>query len=181
MSIAPNVGALSSYFHRVRLHPKLWHAARRSSTSSPSCPAASARRSSGSGPQLKESLKAFWAPGLWWEELGWAVRRRGGRHDVRALRTALDGAFRAGRPVVVHIATVKGKGFAPAEDGGLEGMEQWHAAKPKSIANGAPGRQGGEGPGSAPSAPPPQYTKVFGERWSRRSAATAGSSASPPR
>ena len=38
----------------------------------------------------------------------------------------------------MHIATVKGKGFAPAEDGGLEGMEKWHAAKPKSIANGAP-------------------------------------------
>ena len=26
MSIAPNVGALSSYFNRVRLNPKLWHA-----------------------------------------------------------------------------------------------------------------------------------------------------------
>jgi 1-deoxy-D-xylulose-5-phosphate synthase len=61
----------------------------------------------------------------------------------------------------VHIATVKGKGFAPAEEGGLEGMEKWHAAKPKSISNGAP----------APSVPapkvarkpPPQYTQVFGE------------------
>ena len=26
MSIAPNVGALSRYFNRVRLNPKLWHA-----------------------------------------------------------------------------------------------------------------------------------------------------------
>jgi len=24
-TVAPNVGALSRYFHRVRLHPKLWH------------------------------------------------------------------------------------------------------------------------------------------------------------
>ena len=40
--------------------------------------------------------------------------------------------------MVVHCATVKGKGFAPAEEGGLEGMEKWHAAKPNSIANGAP-------------------------------------------
>ena len=61
-------------------------------------------------------------------------------HDVRALRRALREALAAERPVVVHIATVKGKGFAPAEEGGLEGMEKWHAAKPKSIANGAPGR-----------------------------------------
>jgi 1-deoxy-D-xylulose-5-phosphate synthase len=70
----------------------------------------------------------------------------------------------------VHVATVKGKGFAPAEDGGLEGMEKWHAAKPKSILNGietrpvkAPatsGRNDQEKP-AAPAAP--QYTQVFGE------------------
>ena len=61
-------------------------------------------------------------------------------HDVRALRRALREALAAERPVVVHCATVKGKGFAPAEEGGLEGMEKWHAAKPKSIANGAPAK-----------------------------------------
>jgi 1-deoxy-D-xylulose-5-phosphate synthase len=55
---------------------------------------------------------------------------------------------------------VKGKGFAPAEDGGLEGMEKWHAAKPKSIANGAPVAIKKK-PG-APAATP-QYTQVFGE------------------
>jgi 1-deoxy-D-xylulose-5-phosphate synthase len=60
---------------------------------------------------------------------------------------------------VVHIATVKGKGFPPAEDGGLEGMEKWHAAKPKSILNGSPTSPAGK----RASAPPPQYTQVFGE------------------
>ncbi len=90
------------------------------------------------GPQLKESIKAFWAPGLWWEELNWAYMGVIDGHDVRALREALREALAAERPVVVHIATVKGKGFAPAEDGGLEGMEKWHAAKPKSILNGSP-------------------------------------------
>ena len=59
-------------------------------------------------------------------------------HDVRAVRRAVREALAAQRPVVVHCATIKGKGFAPAEEGGLEGMEKWHAAKPKSIANGAP-------------------------------------------
>ena len=51
-------------------------------------------------------------------------------HDVGALRRALEPALAADRPVVVHIQTVKGKGFEPAEEGGLEGMEKWHAAKP---------------------------------------------------
>ena len=75
---------------------------------------------------------------------------------------ALREALAAERPVVVHIATVKGKGFAPAEEGGLEGMEKWHAAKPKSIANGAPAKPAKVKPsGSRPA--PPQYTTVFGE------------------
>ena len=70
-------------------------------------------------------------------------------------------ALAAQRPVVVHIATVKGKGFAPAEDGGLEGMERWHAAKPRSIANGEVVSRAAK-PVDAPP-PPPQYTTVFGE------------------
>jgi 1-deoxy-D-xylulose-5-phosphate synthase len=83
-------------------------------------------------------------------------------HDVKALREALKEALAAERPVVVHIATVKGKGFAPAEDGGLEGMEKWHAAKPNSILNGSPTHPAAAAMG-APAKPPPQYTQVFGE------------------
>ena len=63
----------------------------------------------------------------------------------------------------MHVATVKGKGFAPAEEGDLEGMEQWHAAKPKSIANGAPAPTGAPTAARRRAAPPPQYTKVFGD------------------
>ena len=59
-------------------------------------------------------------------------------HDVGALRRAIGDALGAQRPVVVHIHTVKGKGFAAAEEGGLEGMEKWHAAKPRSIINRVP-------------------------------------------
>ena len=60
-------------------------------------------------------------------------------HDVTALRDATcEAALDADRPVVVHIHTVKGKGFEPAEEGGLEGMEKWHAAKPGSIVEGKP-------------------------------------------
>ncbi len=165
MSIAPNVGALSRYFNRVRLNPKLWRAragVERDLTRLPIGIGAAFERL---GPHLKESIKAFWAPGLWWEELDWAYMGVVDGHDVRALREALREALAAQRPVVVHIATVKGKGFAPAEEGGLEGMEQWHAAKPKSILNGSPTRpakRSGSGAGAA-DAPPPQYTQVFGE------------------
>jgi 1-deoxy-D-xylulose-5-phosphate synthase len=161
MSIAPNVGALSRYFNRVRLNPKLWHAREEVEGGLAKLPIGIGAAFERLGPQLKESIKAFWAPGLWWEELDWAYTGVIDGHDVRALRIALREALAAQRPVVVHIATVKGKGFAAAEEGGLEGMEQWHAAKPKSISNGAPAK-----PAAASGAavkPPPQYTTVFGE------------------
>jgi 1-deoxy-D-xylulose-5-phosphate synthase len=166
MSIAPNVGALSKYFNRVRLNPKLWHAREGVEGGLTRLPGGIGAALERIGPQLKESIKAFWAPGLWWEELDWAYMGVVDGHDVRALREALREALAAERPVVVHVATVKGKGFAPAEDGGLEGMEKWHAAKPKSILNGsptslAPAPNGSAGKAAKPS--PPQYTQVFGE------------------
>ena len=159
MSIAPNVGALSRYFNRVRLNPKLWHAREDVEGGLTKLPALGATFER-LGPHVKESIKAFWAPGLWWEELDFAYMGVIDGHDVRALRRALREALAAERPVVVHCATVKGKGFAPAEDGGLEGMEKWHAAKPKSIAHGAPAAQVRKPSNAKPS--PPQYTQVFG-------------------
>jgi 1-deoxy-D-xylulose-5-phosphate synthase len=157
MSIAPNVGALSRYLNRVRLDPGLWEAREGVEEKLTKLPAGIGAAFERLGPRLKESVKAFWAPGLWWEELDWAYLGVIDGHDVRAMRRALSAAFEAERPVVIHCATVKGKGFAPAEQGGLEGMEKWHAAKPKSIAQRRPAP-------SKPSSPaPPQYTQVFGE------------------
>ena len=158
MSIAPNVGALSRYFNRVRLEPGLWKAREGVEEKLTRLPAGIGARFERLGPQLKESIKAFWAPGLFWEELDWAYMGVIDGHDVRALRRALRAAFEAERPVVIHCATVKGKGFQPAEEGGLEGMERWHAAKPNSIAKRmpAPSKPSGK-------APTPQYTQIFGE------------------
>ena len=161
MSIAPNVGALSRYFNRVRLNPKLWHAREEVEGGLTKLPVGIGSAFERLGPHFKESIKAFWAPGLWWEELDFAYMGIIDGHDVRALREALREALAAGRPVVVHTATVKGKGFAPAEEGGLEGMEQWHAAKPRSITNGAPAAKVAKPAGTKPA--PPQYTQVFGE------------------
>ena len=159
MSIAPNVGALSRYFNRIRLNPKLWHAREDIEGGLTKLPAGIGAAFERFGPHVKESLKAFWAPGLWWEELEFAYIGVIDGHDVRALRRALRDALAAERPVVIHCATVKGKGFPPAEEGGLEGMEKWHAAKPKSISNGAPAPS--KKTASAKPAPP-AYTEVFG-------------------
>jgi 1-deoxy-D-xylulose-5-phosphate synthase len=162
MSIAPNVGALSRYFNRMRLNPKLYHAREEAEERLTRLPAGIGKRVERLGPILKESLKAYWAPGLFFEELDLAYVGVIDGHDVKALRQAIGEALEADRPVVVHCKTVKGKGFAPAEEGGLEGMEKWHAAKPGSIMDGAPAPKK-KVPRGAVTAKPPQYTQVFGE------------------
>jgi 1-deoxy-D-xylulose-5-phosphate synthase len=162
MSIAPNVGALSRYFTRMRLNPKLYHAREEAEERLTRLPAGIGKRVERLGPILKESLKAYWAPGLFFEELDLAYVGVIDGHDVKALRQAIGEALEADRPVVVHCKTVKGKGFAPAEEGGLEGMEKWHAAKPGSIMGGAPAPKKKVPRGAVP-AKPPQYTQVFGE------------------
>ena len=163
MSIAPNVGALSRYFNRMRLNPKLWHAREDIEGGLTKLPAGIGAAFERFGPYVKESIKAFWAPGLWWEELDFAYIGVIDGHDVRAVRRALRDALAAQRPVVVHCATVKGKGFAAAEEGGLEGMEKWHAAKPKSIHNGAPAKSSSNGASKPAKPAPPPYTEVFGK------------------
>ncbi len=94
-------------------------------------------------------------------------------HDVRSLRRALREAIAANRPVVIHTATVKGKRLrAPAEEGGLEGMEKWHAAKPNSIVDRAPADVA-----AALARPPCRSTRrSSARRWSRSASATSGSS-----
>jgi 1-deoxy-D-xylulose-5-phosphate synthase len=166
MSISPNVGALSRYFNRVRLDPKGYQAREAFEAGLTRLPAGIGRRIERLGPQLKESLKAFWAPGLLFEELDLAYVGVIDGHDVRALRNALRQALNADRPVVVHIKTVKGKGFAPAEEGGLAGMEKWHAAKPGSVRDGRATDGAAKGTPQRRERivkrPPPQYTEVFG-------------------
>jgi 1-deoxy-D-xylulose-5-phosphate synthase len=180
MSISPNVGALSSYFQRARLKPGLFHAREEVEDRLTKLPLGLGKRIERLGPELKSAIKAYWAPGLLFEELDLAYMGVIDGHDVGELSRALSEALAADRPVVVHVHTVKGRGFAPAEDGGLAGMEKWHAAKPGSIVDGSPAGekpklvpiQESDAPASIapeilekpePKAAPPQYTQVFAD------------------
>jgi 1-deoxy-D-xylulose-5-phosphate synthase len=178
MSISPNVGAISRYFNRIRLNPRLYHAREGVEDKLTKLPLGLGRRIERLGPEIKSAIKAYWAPGLFFEELDLAYLGVIDGHDVAALREAFIEAFEAERPVVVHIHTVKGKGFLPAEEGGLESMEKWHAAKPNSIVDGKPA-SAKPVPVTETDAPdaiapemlekppaagaPPQYTQVFAD------------------
>jgi 1-deoxy-D-xylulose-5-phosphate synthase len=133
MSISPNVGAIARSFQRLRANPRLYHAREDVETALTKLPLGLGEQFRKLGPEIKAAIKAYAAPGLFFEELDLAYMGPIDGHDVGALRQTLESALVADRPVVVHIQTVKGKGFEPAEEGGLEGMEKWHAAKPGSI------------------------------------------------
>ena len=181
MSISPNVGAVSRYFQRIRLNRRLYHAREGVEERLTKLPLGLGERIERLGPEIKSAIKAYAAPGLLFEELDLAYMGVIDGHSVRALRGAITEGLNAGRPVVVHIHTVKGKGFAPAEEGGLEGMEKWHAAKPGSIVDRRPAPKKeapkpvpvreSDSPESIapeklekpPPAAPPQYTAVFAD------------------
>ena len=175
MSISPNVGAISRYFQRTRLNRRLYQARSATEERLTQLPLGLGRRIDRLGPEVKAAIKAYFAPGLFFEELDLAYMGPIDGHDVAELRAALRKGLDAGRPVVVHIQTVKGKGFEPAEEGGLAGMEKWHAAKPGSIVNGkeAPKKpvpvtesdspEEIEKLEKPPPKSPPQYTAVFAD------------------
>ncbi len=186
MSISPNVGALASYFQRARLKPGLFHAREGFEDRLTRLPLGLGGKIEKLGPEIKSALKAYWAPGLLFEELDLAYVGPIDGHDVAALRKALSEAIDADRPVVVHAQTVKGRGFAPAEEGGLAGMEKWHAAKPGSIVDGQDAKSGlvpikeSDSPEAiapemlekpAPASDPPQYTAVFADAMVREAEA----------
>ena len=178
MSISPNVGAIARSFQRLRANPRLYKTREDVETALTKLPLGLGDTIGRIGPEIKAAIKAHAAPGLFFEELDLAYMGPIDGHDVTALRQNLQAALAAGRPTVVHIHTVKGKGFEPAEEGGLEGMEKWHAAKPGSIVEGKPApkkpaakppltrgemAEGTRPPEPKVNKPPPAYTSVFGD------------------
>ncbi len=65
--------------------------------------------------RLKDSLKYLLVPGVLFEEFGFKYYGPVNGHDLSALLTVLDNVKNMNCPVLVHVVTQKGKGYAPAE------------------------------------------------------------------
>jgi 1-deoxy-D-xylulose-5-phosphate synthase len=83
--------------------------------------------------RLKEGVKAMVMPTMIWEQLGFAYVGPIKGHDIAELETALTKARNYYRPVIVHVLTVKGKGYKPAEDD----PTRFHGLSPKGESSGA--------------------------------------------
>ncbi|MBQ5708162.1 MAG: 1-deoxy-D-xylulose-5-phosphate synthase, partial [Peptococcaceae bacterium] len=148
MSIDPNVGALAEYLSRARSNPAY--------TKSKDDVEELLKKIPGIGDKmfkaadkLKDSLKYLLVPGVLFEEFGFKYYGPINGHDLPALMTVLENVKGINRPVLIHVETKKGKGYAPAE----KNPDLFHGVSPFHIQTGELKKK----------STVPSYTSVFGK------------------
>jgi len=111
MAISPSVGALAKMLNKWRVDARLRWPERGMEEIITKLPLG--RRM---GRRIKRGFKGFLLPVTMWEELGLAYLGPVDGHDIADLEVALRQArgYKKG-PVFLHVLTVKGKGYDPAE------------------------------------------------------------------
>ncbi len=155
MSIAPPVGAMSSYLSRLYAQQPFQEfrsAAKGMVSLLPEPFQEGARRA-------KEMLKGMSVGGTLFEELGFSYVGPIDGHDLEQLLPVLRTVHeRATGPMLIHVLTKKGKGYGPAENAADRG----HARAKFDVITGEQKKS----PSNAPS-----YTKVFAESLIREAEA----------
>jgi 1-deoxy-D-xylulose-5-phosphate synthase len=155
MSIAPPVGALSSYLSRLYAEEPfqdLKTAAKGAVSLLPEPFREGAKRA-------KDMLKGMAVGGTLFEQLGFSYLGPIDGHDMDQLLPVLRTVqARATGPVLIHVITKKGKGYAPAE----QARDKGHATAKFDVLTGKQQK-------SVSNAP--SYTKVFAESLLKEAAA----------
>ncbi|MGD1858465.1 MAG: 1-deoxy-D-xylulose-5-phosphate synthase [Leptolyngbyaceae cyanobacterium] len=151
MSISPNVGAIPRYLNKMRLSPPMQFLTDNLEEQFKHLPFVGESLT----PELsrvKEGMKRLAVPkvGAVFEELGFTYMGPVDGHNLAELITTFSEAHKIEGPVLVHVATVKGKGYAIAE----ADQVGYHAQNPFDLTTGK------AQPSSKPK--PPKYAKVFG-------------------
>ncbi|MBG0743601.1 MAG: 1-deoxy-D-xylulose-5-phosphate synthase [Cylindrospermopsis raciborskii KL1] len=146
MSISPNVGAIPRYLNKMRLSPPVQFIADNIEEQLKHIPFV--------GDELErvtEGMKrlAMSKLGAVFEELGFTYMGPVDGHNLEELITTFQQAHQIPGPVLVHVATVKGKGYEVAE----KDQVGYHAQNPFNLATGK------AIPSNKPK--PPAYSKVF--------------------
>jgi 1-deoxy-D-xylulose-5-phosphate synthase len=147
MSIAPPAGAMSAYLARLvsgKTYLTIRETARQLANSLPKFLHDKARRT-------EEYARGFWTGGTLFEELGFYYVGPIDGHNLSHLLPVLRNVRDAGvGPILVHVVTQKGKGYAPAE----QSADKYHGVSKFDIVSGQQAQ-------TQPKAP--SYTRVFGE------------------
>ena len=155
MSIAPPVGAMSKYLSGLYASPlgELQTMAEGFEAALPGPLRDHARRAR----QLVTGVAD--AGGTMFEDLGFQYVGPVDGHDMDQLLSVLRAArTRSTGPVLIHCCTVKGKGYAPAE----QSADKYHGVAKFDVSTGVQSK-------SRPNAP--SYTSVFGKALSKLAAA----------
>ena len=150
MSISPNVGAISRYLNKVRLSDPVQFISDNLEEQFKNFPFFGESLTP-EMERVKEGMKRLAVPkvGAVIEELGFKYFGPIDGHNLEELITTFKQAHKVQGPVLVHVATVKGKGYAIAE----KDQVGYHAQNPFNLATGK------AIPASKPK--PPKYAKVF--------------------
>jgi len=114
MSISRSVGGLAGYLGSVRANPWRRQLRSRMQQAVLSIPIIG-RALRALGHSVKRSVKSLILRGMLFEELGFMYIGPIDGHNVRTVRRAIEDARQAGGPVLIHVITKKGLGYAPAE------------------------------------------------------------------
>lgn len=147
-SIAPNVGALSSYLARLRLDPTYNRLRDEFEETIRRIPGIGERLVN-LGEQFKESVKHLFVPGMIFEELGFKYVGPIDGHNIEQVAKAISLAKQIKKPVLIHVLTQKGRGYRLAE----EQPDKFHGTAAFEVKTGEPCKKSAC----------PTYTQVFGE------------------
>ncbi|WP_078552933.1 1-deoxy-D-xylulose-5-phosphate synthase [Bacillus alkalicellulosilyticus] len=147
MSIAPNVGALHNVLGRLRTAGKYQKAKEELEMLIKKIPAFGGKLAS-TAERVKDSLKYLLVSGIFFEEMGFTYLGPVDGHDLDDILNNLQYAKKTKGPVLLHVLTKKGKGYAPAEN---DAQGTWHGLGPYKIESGEVVSKPG----------PPSYSGVF--------------------
>lgn len=115
MSISPSVGGLSTRLNKLRLSRAYQDTKSAAERTLPRIPLVG-RPTFDFLAWAKEGFKRSWAKVGFFEDIGVTYIGVLDGHDRDELEKAFEAAFALEAPVLVHVKTTKGKGYAPAEE-----------------------------------------------------------------
>lgn len=114
LSIAPNVGALSTYLNKIISLP-IYNRFKESLEGFVKSRMPKGSRLIKLANKFEEGLKGLFVPGLFFEELGFRYFGPFDGHNLEVLIPTLKNLFRVQGPRLLHVITRKGKGYPAAE------------------------------------------------------------------
>ena len=115
LSIAPNVGAISTYLNKIISLP-IYNRFRQSLEGFVKLRLPKGSRLIKLANKFEEGLKGLFIPGMLFEELGFRYFGPLGGNDLGVLIRTLKNISNIKGPLLLHVVTKKGKGYLPAEN-----------------------------------------------------------------